>query len=213
MWGETPLHVVLRGEYSQQNSIDLVRLLLERGVYVDARKVDGSTALHVAAFDGRPEIVRVLLDHGANANEQNGHSEAPIHLISQESHEHGVGVALMLLEHGVDVNYPNKDHDTPLHTACYFGRLEIAQVLLVHGAEASSENHRAQTPLHLVSQGRSWFQHDGPGVARLLLENGADMDAQDKDHMTPLHLACYHGRFDIARMLLDYDEKTRAEKY
>jgi ankyrin repeat protein len=37
------------------------------------------------------------------------------------------------------------------------------------------------------------------------------MHAQDKDYATPLHLACYRGRLDIARVLLEYDAKAQAE--
>ena len=84
-------------------------------------------------------------------------------------------------------------------------------MLLDNGAKVGSENDRALTPLHLVSKGGYWFQDDGPGVTKLLLERGADMHAQDKDYTTPLHLACYRGRLDIARVLLDHDAKAQAE--
>ena len=99
----------------------------------------------------------------------------------------------------------------PLHSASAFGRLDIARVLLDQGAKPGLRNDRAQTPLHLVSLGNCWFQNDGLGVAKLLLERGADMCAQDEDHVTPLHLACYHGRFDIARVLLEHEAKAQAE--
>jgi len=73
-------------------------------------------------------------------------------------------------------------------------------------------NDRARTPLYLVSlplsQGSYWLQGDGLDVAKLLLERRAavDMNARDsKDYETLLHLTRYHGWFDIARVLLNYD--------
>ncbi len=216
--GETPLHLVSRGNYdSQEHGVGIARLLLERGVDVNARKKNNWTPLHSAAFTGNLEIASVLLDNGARANAENDQGETPLHLVSRGkygSHELGVGVARMLLERGVDVNAPDKDHRTALHSASYFGDLEIARVLLDHGAKASwpsSEDDRAQTPLHLVFKNSYWFQHDGLGVAKLLLERGADINARDKDNATPLHLACYRGRFNIARALLDYDTKDHTE--
>jgi hypothetical protein len=46
----------------------LQKLLLERGMDVNARRNDHETPLHVASYFGRLEIVRLLLDHGADAN-------------------------------------------------------------------------------------------------------------------------------------------------
>ena len=213
--GRTPLHQVARGEYNfEEHGVSIARLLLERGADVHAQDNDHNTALHSAAFSGRLEIAKVLLDHGTGATVENEHGEIPLHLVSRskyDSQEYGVEVVRQFLERDVDVNALDKDRNTPLHSASCLGRLEIARVLLDHGANACSENDRAQTPLHLVSQGSYWFQDDGPGVTKLLLERGADIHAQDMDHATPLHLACYRGRLDIAKVLLDYDAKAHAE--
>jgi ankyrin repeat protein len=85
--------------------------LLERGVDVNARTKNKFTPLHSAAFEGRLEIVRLLLDHGANANAENESSETALHVVSRgeyDSQEHGVRISRLLLEHGVDVHAHNK---------------------------------------------------------------------------------------------------------
>jgi ankyrin repeat protein len=213
--GRTPLHQVAQGKYdSQERGVGVSHLLLERGVDIHSQDKDRDTALHLAAFSGKLEIAKLLIDSGANMTAENEHGEIPLHLVSRGqyiSQENGVGIVQLLLERGVDVNAPDRHQNTSLHFASSLGRLEIARILLDRGAKASSENDRTQTPLHLVSQGGYWFQDDGPGVAKLLLEGGADMHAQDEDHATPLYLACYHGRSDIARVLLEYDAKGQAE--
>jgi ankyrin repeat protein len=43
---------------------EIVKLLLSKGARVNAINL-GGTALHVAASDGRDDIVKILLDHGA----------------------------------------------------------------------------------------------------------------------------------------------------
>jgi ankyrin repeat protein len=52
----------------------VARLLLERGVDIEAKGRVGWTALHRAATDGREAVVRLLLEKGANieAKENNG---------------------------------------------------------------------------------------------------------------------------------------------
>ena len=216
-WCNTALHLVSRGEYDSQeleHGVGIARLLLEHGADIHARTKFYATALHHAAFSENFHIVRLLLEYGANPNAENEHGEIPLHLVSRDkydSQEYGIGIVRQLLERDVDVNALDKDRNTPLHSASCLRRLEIVRVLLDNGAKVGSENDRALTPLHLVSKGGYWFQDDGPGVTKLLLERGADMHAQDKDYTTPSHLACYRGRLDIARVLLDHDAKAQAE--
>ena len=61
--GWTPLHTASR---LRQPNIDVIRLLLEGGVHVDAQAKDASTALHEALTHGSQEVVRLLLEHGAS---------------------------------------------------------------------------------------------------------------------------------------------------
>jgi ankyrin repeat protein len=192
-WRETALHVASRGEYdSQEHGVGISRLLLEHGVDIHTHSKYHETALSSAAFNGRLEITRLLLDHGANPNVENDLGSTPLHLVSQgkyNSEEHGVGIARLLLERGADVNARQKNKITPLHSAAFKGRLEIAQLLLDHGAYAKAENEDRETALHIVSRGEFDTQEQGVGIARLLLKCGADIHAQDKDKYTTLHSA------------------------
>ncbi|KAH8979872.1 hypothetical protein EDB92DRAFT_1820775 [Lactarius akahatsu] len=61
-----PLHW---GEYeSREADTYLVRLLLERDLDVSARGEEKWTPLHATSYYGKPEIVRLFLDRGAEAN-------------------------------------------------------------------------------------------------------------------------------------------------
>ncbi len=213
--GETPLHLVSRGQYdSEEHGVGIARLLLARGVDVNAQDKDQFTPFLLAAFNGRLEIAQVLLDHGANTNAQNDQGETPLHLVSRgkyDSEEYGVGIARLLLARGVDANAQDKDHDTPLHWAAFYGRSEITRLLLDHGAKVNTENGSGETPLHLVSRGEYDSQQDGVSIARLVLACGVDANAQDKDHDTPLLWAAFYGRLEITRLLLDHGAKANTE--
>jgi ankyrin repeat protein len=68
---QTPLHFASEGSHRGGPDIavsfpDVARLLLEHGADVNARGIDLSTPLHVAAQYGRVEVVRVLLEHRAD---------------------------------------------------------------------------------------------------------------------------------------------------
>ena len=178
----------------------------------NVQQKDWETPLHFACFQGKPEIARLLLDHGAQVNAKNYQGEIPLHLVSRgeyDSPDEGVRVAKLLLEHGTDMNARDEFGWTPLHSASYNGRHEISQFLLLRGAKVKLENCLGETALHLVREGRYGIQ-DGVRVAQLLLDAGLDVNIRDKRICAPLHVACYYGRLKIAQVLLDRGAMTMA---
>ena len=178
----------------------------------NVQQKDWETPLHFACFRGKPEIARLLLDHGAQVNAKNYQGEIPLHLVSRgeyDSPDEGVRVAKLLLERGTDMNAQDEFGWTPLHSASYSGRHEISQFLLLCGAKVKQENCLGETALHVVREGR-YGTHNGVRVAHLLLDAGLDANVRDKRNWSPLHAACYYGRFKIAQVLLDRGAMTMA---
>jgi ankyrin len=210
--GGTPLHSVAEGIYlySKDDGIRVAQLLLEHGADVNALDENNITPLHSACYFGRVEIARVLLDGGATTNTKY-QGRTPMHAAAESGDYNDVLVAQLLLEHGADVDVLDDDNQTPLHLASFFGRVEMVLVLLSAGANASTENTLGLTPLHLVSQGPYHSEGDSVGITQLLLEHGADVNAQDKNHASPLDLALYHGRTEIASVLLHYGDTDNGE--
>ena len=217
--GKTPLHLLLEDNGRDNDDIlDLTRLLLEHNSDVDIRTTTKWTALHAAAFLGRLEIVRMLLDLDADPNAETKGSETPLGLVSRgryNSQEHGASIARLLLERGADVNgnASTKDLVTPLHSAAFNGRLEIARILLEHGANPNAENEEREMALHFVSGGKYDSEQDGVGIARLLLEHGVDVHVQNKNLYNALHLAAFWGRLQVAQVLLTSFKKIKIHPY
>ena len=217
--GETPLFLVSRGVYGSQDDCGrIAELLLERGGNSNAQTKDRWFPLHAASHFGQLEIVRMLLNHGANAKAENRQGKNSLDLVSQGeygSREQGVGVAQLLLERGVDVNSSDKDHWTPLHSASYYGMSEIVQVLLDHGANVNVQNEACETPLYLVShcQYPSPYpsQGDRARIAQLLLDHGADVNGRPEGQATPLSRSLSYGMSDVAWILVDHGATVNAK--
>ncbi len=72
--GETPLFLCIAGKKSQA-----CRLLVKFGANLNHRRIDGSTALHKAArSDYHIEIVRFLVEAGAEVNVRDKKSQTPL---------------------------------------------------------------------------------------------------------------------------------------
>ena len=196
---------------------EVVRVLLEHAVdvdaaddarkiafheYINARDAEGNTPLHCAsagdALGGdniaRSNIVRLLLQHGANANARENNHSIALHLAAQYGR---VEVLHVLLEH---VAIPGAVDDD-------------SKAALLGYVNAQDED--GNTPLHFASEG---FYQKGrnislsfSNVARLLLEYGADVNAQGTNQSTPLHVAAQCGTIEVVRVLLEHVANLAAE--
>ncbi|KAH9054885.1 ankyrin repeat-containing domain protein [Lactarius vividus] len=213
--GKTPLYSLFDDTGRDDDDILIIpRLLLKHGADVNTQMANKWTPLHAAAFRGMPEVVQILLDHGANTSMENDQGETALHLMSRgeyRSKEDNFNVARLLLEHGMDVNARKKNKATPLHLAVSWGRFEIVRVLLDNGANPNAENEQHETPLHLVSRGEYDSKGHGVGISWSLLERGAGVNARKKYDTTPLHSASFRWTSEITRALIDHDAIVNAK--
>ena len=110
-----------------------------------AYSADGFTALHFAAFFGKPDAARTLLDAGAavNAYSTNGLHVQPLHSAAAGRHHE---VCRVLLTAGADVNATQQDDYTPLHAAAQHGDDELAELFLSAGADPNARLTNGSTP-------------------------------------------------------------------
>src|SRR6187200_2907574 len=131
--------------------IDRVRAALDDDpLAVRAFSPDGFTALHLAAFFGKPEIARALLDAGAPVDTYttNDLANQPLHAAAAGRH---LEVCRLLLAAGADVNATQHGGYTPLHEAAQSGDVAMVELFLSAGAD----------PAVLTDDGRS-----APDLAR-----------------------------------------------
>ncbi len=106
---------------------------------------DGFQALGLAAFFGRTEAARLLIENGADVNthSKNSFHVTPLHsAVASENLE----IARMLLKNGADVNAHQKGGATPLHLAAQNGQVEMAHLLLDNGADIKAVTKQAKMP-------------------------------------------------------------------
>ena len=130
--------------------IDRVRAALDDDpVAVRAFSPDGFTALHLAAFFGKPEIARALLDAGApvDAYTTNDLANQPLHAAAAGRH---LEVCRLLLGAGADVNATQHGGYTPLHESAQSGDVELTELFLSAGADPSLRSDAGETPTELA---------------------------------------------------------------
>ncbi len=102
---------------------------------IGSRDRDGSTPLHCASWKGHAELVKFLLDSGADIEDhnENGHwGTTPLHAAA---HGNQKRVAEILISRGADLNARNKHGRTPLDETAVHNAKAVAK--LIEEANAS----------------------------------------------------------------------------
>jgi len=167
-------------------------LLYFSAIRVNCQQIEG--ALHEAVVSDNIDLVKQLIDQGADVNKPFGSLNlTPLHCtvihpsgspINKAVEGKSAEIALLLIKQGANVNAKSKNGSTPLHLASYYGFKNLAEVLIQKGADVKMKtDDLGMTPLHSAVQ-RGHFE-----IAKLLLDNGAEINAKDKDGNTALHRA------------------------
>src|SRR5215831_853724 len=112
--------------------------LVERGAPVDGISLYGSSPLYAAAVQGEAEIVRILLDAGADPNRESAGESEGTPLCAAASWGHAEVVRLML-QYGADPNRIERTDEVAMTALAWARRNhhdEVVRLLLESGADS-----------------------------------------------------------------------------
>jgi len=118
---------------------------------VDRKSESGVSAVLMAVYYQKPELVSLLLDAGAEVNSASRNSQRVMPIHSSVA-SHSLDITRTLLENGADVNAVQQDGYTPLLEAAQAGELETLELLLQYGADPAARREDGQTALDLARQ-------------------------------------------------------------
>jgi hypothetical protein len=128
-----------------------VKSAVGQGAAVDFKGQSGFTPLNAAARNGHLEIVKYLVEHGADIDKSdNSRDKTPLLAASFKGH---FDIVKYLVEKGAKVNVQSINGFTPLHDAAYVGNFEVVKYLVEHGADVRIRNKHNQTAIETARQG------------------------------------------------------------
>lgn len=234
--GMTPLHLAILCDRNET-----AVWLLESGVTVDIESREGMSPLFCAIRRRNIEMVKVLLDKGANVNAKvvNMDGITPLHsAVMVKSLE----IVQILLENGADLTVCcNIYNRTPVHVAAKLGCLNIFRIMFTYNdgiLETSDE--KGNRPIDLAaSKGHvsvvKWLKEAGVAVrstnrkgyaplhtaaccgegdvVKFLVEKGADVNSrtENEEGNTALHLSAISGYTHVVKLLLQMGADIHAE--
>ena len=141
--GCTPLRYAVLCEYS----LEVVKLLLEKGAKLNPSTAPMVTPLHDAAALNLQDALELLLGHGLDANAKAPNGCTPLHFAACNDH---MEIVSMLLSHGADINKRNNDGATPIYVAAECGCNSTLKLLIDNGANPNFETDEQLTALDVA---------------------------------------------------------------
>ncbi|WP_433500530.1 ankyrin repeat domain-containing protein [Sphaerimonospora sp. CA-214678] len=154
----------------------------------------GTTPLYRAAVAGNHEIVRLLLEYGAEPDRPSGGEDEGLPLCAAARRDHARTVQA-LLDGGADPDAREHGGWTALLWASANGHLESADVLLDAAADPDGANDDGDTPLTLAARFGAY------GIVRSLLEHGADPSLPGSGGRSALEIARWWASADLESAL------------
>jgi ankyrin repeat protein len=199
-----------------KGNIATVKQYLDNGVNVNAKSEPGLTSLHCAVnedFKGsHRELVKLLIDKGADVNARDDILDTPLHGASNKE------TAEILIKAGADVNAKNINGKAILYSSARNAAnasvtwqmyLDLVELLIAKGADVDVKNESGETPLHVVA--RQFDEKKASEICELLIANGARVNEKKLNGQTPLDEANGNKRTKTTDLLRKHGGKTAQE--
>lgn len=176
---QTPLHVAC-----YYDRADCGKLLIEAGADLQVVDNNANTPLLAACLNS-PDLVKQMLDKGADPLVRNRQGQTALHLACQANR---FDIVDLVVDRFENVDLVDKQYRTPLLMAVYAGNVETVQFLLQRGADPNRFNSangqtKIQPPV-CFSAARG-----NAKMIELLAQAGAEVNVEDPIGDRPLHLA------------------------
>ena len=167
MDSNTPLLLAVK-----RKSPEITEALIDKGVELNHHNSKNIYALHMACSAGSVDVVRLLVNKGANVECRNQLNQTPLMVASEFNHSEII--KCLLEEGGADIEARGDDGMTSLLKASSKGHIEAAQMLGRHNADVYAvdqvrtraiqylHQHRCSTLMHDISSGRGALSFTRP---------------------------------------------------
>lgn len=170
-----------------------VEVFLKRGADPNLRLMYGGPLVTLSASCGRAEVVRLLVDAGADVNAAAPSTGFNPLLIAAKDGD--LELTRLLVERGADLEARIRSGATPLMLAALHGHVEVTQFLLERGARVNAAANKGATAL-ILAAGRGHTES-----VRALLDAGAHSAMKTVKGRTALDSARQNGHREAVALL------------
>ncbi len=214
--GRAAIHIAARNGHTA-----MVDMMIKKGVNVDLMEDSpadpGTTPLHEACMSGYSDVVKLLMDAGANDTMKNSKGETPAHcavLAEKFCKDLDPQLKIAVLKELKHLDLPGQDGQTPFMVSQTLGfsvSKDLMPLFLQRGVDLNRTDNQGMTALMLKADNHCYKDYIKP-----LIQAGANIHIADNSGNTVLHYALESGDAATARYLIkkgaDYNRPNNQGK-
>lgn len=178
------------------DSLEIVKLLINHGAFINTKDYKGNTALMIASEKGYTKLVALLLTEYVQVNAKNNEGLSALHLATINGYTE---IVELLIKNRADINDPMPNRLLPIFEAVTKGYTSIVKLYLDKGANVNSTISSTRTSLLAIASALG-----NSSTVQLLLEKGANPNLANKFGVTPIFLSISKKHLDITKLLITY---------
>ncbi len=214
--GRAAIHIAARNGHAA-----MVDMMIKKGVNVDLMEDSpadaGTTPLHEACMSGYSDVVKLLMDAGANDTMKNSKGETPAHCAVRAKKfckDLDTQLKIAVLKELKHLDLPGQDGQTPFmvsQTLSFSVSKDLMPLFLQRGVDLNHMDNQGMTALMLKADNNCYKDYIKP-----LIQAGANIHIADNSGNTVLHYALESGDAATARYLIkkgaDYNRPNNQGK-
>ncbi|XP_045606736.1 transient receptor potential cation channel subfamily A member 1 homolog isoform X2 [Procambarus clarkii] len=191
---DTPLH-----RAAKEGRIHICTMILQHNnIEINVRNDKGMSPLHLATLENHAEVIKLLIENGADCKMQDKYFHLPLHYAAQKGFPECCEVLLSICSDAdkeKQLTVVLKDRKTPLMLAAKGGHHKCCAKL--GNTSINAVDKEGNTALHYAAIGG--FEN----TIELLLTMGAEPNTQNKKRKAPVHEAAGKKKSSCLKLLKD----------
>ncbi|XP_062597150.1 putative ankyrin repeat protein RF_0381 [Saccostrea cucullata] len=178
-------------------NVEILELLVEKGVDMTYKNKDGSNILHIACAYDKSEMCHNIIQHYPDMLKQVNNNGCNAALCAVQGGN--VEILELLAEKCVDLTYKSKIGSNILHIACANSRLEMCQYIIQHYPDMLQQVDNDGWNAALCAA-----QGGNVKILELLAGKGVDMTYKSKEGCNILDIACINSRLEMCQYIIKH---------
>lgn len=195
---------------AENGQTEILEILHEKGLQVDARDMIGMTPFHAACKSGTLEAARYLLKIGADSSIKDKYGRTPFTVAFQYGQTELMDLCKTEGTNSLADSAQNtRPEDLPVWSLVILRRMDLLAEAISRGAALDIKEPGTNNPLLHCAILENGNDSDGSvnrlDILRELLTAGKmSPNVRDKYNQTPLHIASLGGFIEVAEILLEH---------
>jgi len=178
------------------NDIIQVKQFIGAGVDLNKKDYDGDLALILAAQNNNLEMIKILLENGADINGRSKYNRTALMEVKN------LDITEFLLNKGADIELKDGGGDNVFLLTSHLCLIDKALILLENNATIDSRNYLSQTALLKVFYNPIINEEKKLAYIKMLIDNKANINIRGNDFKTAYVLSNERGYETISNLLL-----------